>query len=96
MVSLDHVQRERQRRLTAANDLPRRVAAALGSSSYSALHAITLSAAGSCIFLLGEVPSFFLKQIAQQVVAEVPGVQEVRNELLVVSPPLRAPTAPLN
>ena len=96
MVSLDHAQRERQRRIAAPHDLPRRVAAALGASNYSALHAITLIAAGPCVFLLGEVPSFFLKQIAQQLVAAVPGVQEVRNQLLVVSQPHQTPTAPLN
>jgi osmotically-inducible protein OsmY len=38
------------------------------------------------VLLRGQVPSYFLKQIAQAVALAVPGVRELRNDLEVARP----------
>jgi hypothetical protein len=41
---------------------------------------------GRTLFLSGRVPTFYLKQLVQEAVRHLPGVQHVRNEIDVVSP----------
>ena len=40
---------------------------------------------GRTLFLTGKVPTFYLKQLVQEAVRHVPGVQQVRNLIDVVS-----------
>lgn len=74
----------------SVGDLTQRVATALANSSYSALHDIAPITVDAAVYLRGEIPSFFLKQIAQQIVTRVPGVRNVCNELVVVPASLRS------
>ena len=41
---------------------------------------------GRTLFLSGRLPTFYLKQLVQEAVRHLPGVQRVRNEIDVVSP----------
>jgi hypothetical protein len=41
---------------------------------------------GRTLFLSGRLPTFYLKQLVQEAVRHLPGVQHVRNEIDVVSP----------
>jgi len=40
---------------------------------------------GKIVFLSGRLPTFYLKQLVQEAVRHVPGVQQVRNLIEVVS-----------
>jgi BON domain len=41
---------------------------------------------GKTLFLKGRLPTFYLKQLVQEAVRYLPGVQTIRNEIDVVSP----------
>jgi hypothetical protein len=41
---------------------------------------------GRTLFLTGKLPTFYLKQLVQEAVRHVPGVQHVRNLIDVVNP----------
>jgi hypothetical protein len=41
---------------------------------------------GKTLFLSGKLPTFYLKQLVQEAVRHLPGVQHVRNEIDVVNP----------
>jgi osmotically-inducible protein OsmY len=41
---------------------------------------------GTTLLLSGRLPTFYLKQLVQEAVRHLPGVQKVRNEIDVVSP----------
>ena len=41
---------------------------------------------GKTLFLFGRLPMFYLKQLVQEAVRHLPGVQYVRNEIDVVNP----------
>jgi osmotically-inducible protein OsmY len=64
--------------------LAERVARALGATGYPSLRRIEVSVGNRLAFLQGQVPSYYMKQVAQAVALNVPGVQELRNELEVV------------
>ncbi len=54
-------------------------------SGHGRLRQLIVSAEGSTIVLAGTVSSFYLKQIAQEAVINLPGVATVRNEIRVVT-----------
>lgn len=39
-----------------------------------------------CLCLAGTVPSFYLKQLAQETLRDMPGVERIENRIAVVSP----------
>jgi osmotically-inducible protein OsmY len=41
---------------------------------------------GKTLFLSGRLPTFYLKQLVQEAVRHLPGIQHVRNEIDVVNP----------
>jgi hypothetical protein len=41
---------------------------------------------GKTLFLSGRLPTFYLKQLVQEAVRYLPGIQHVRNEIDVVNP----------
>jgi osmotically-inducible protein OsmY len=49
------------------------------------VHAIEVSVMGRLVILRGRVPSYYMKQLAQAAVLDVPGVHELRNDVQVVS-----------
>lgn len=46
---------------------------------------LSIEQRGKTLYLAGCLPSFYLKQLAQETVRRVPGVQAVHNEITVVS-----------
>lgn len=69
-----------------STELTRRVMDQLASGSYAVLRNVECLEQKGRIVLRGSVPSFFLKQMAQSLVAKVPGVLGVDNQLDVVDP----------
>lgn len=58
----------------------------LSQSPYIELRSVSCSVREGVLTLLGSVPSYYLKQMAQNVVDCLPGVQGIENCLEVVSP----------
>jgi hypothetical protein len=50
------------------------------------LRGLRIEHRGKTLFLSGRLPTFYLKQLVQEAVRHLPGVQHVRNEIDVVSP----------
>lgn len=61
-----------------------RASQSLCSAPYSALHWISCDYCGGALTLRGKVPCYFLKQMAQAIVADTPGVREIVNRIEVV------------
>ena len=61
------------------------VADALRLTGYGQLRCLDLRCHGDSVILAGRVPTYFLKQIAQNAALGVPGVDCVDNEIEVVS-----------
>ena len=59
----------------------------LRSSPYLALRNITCDSQGGVLVLRGFLPSYYLKQMAQAVVTCVDGVEQVVNQIEVVTGP---------
>jgi osmotically-inducible protein OsmY len=60
--------------------------AALRRSAYFELRNVSCDFSGGVLTLHGCVPTYYLKQLAQASVADVPGVIEIHNRLDVVAP----------
>jgi osmotically-inducible protein OsmY len=63
-----------------------RVERALRATGYMALRDIAVTAMGGVVRLVGRVPSYYLKQIAQSAAQSGSGTHQVRNELNVIRP----------
>lgn len=61
----------------------------LRSNSYLALRNISCEYRDGALILRGRVPSYYLKQIAQQVVATIAGVSPIVNQIEVSTAVLR-------
>ena len=61
----------------------------LRGNAYLALKNVSCECRDGVLVLRGCLPSYYLKQIAQEAVAQVAGVRGVRNEIEVVAPPRR-------
>lgn len=59
---------------------------ALRSSPYLALRNVSCGCQDGVLILRGCLPTYYLKQVAQAVVAHVEGVRQVVNEIEVVCP----------
>lgn len=66
--------------------LAERVEHALCATGYGSLRAVAVSVSDRVVMLLGRVPSYHLKQIAQETVLAVPGAHQIHNGLEVVRP----------
>jgi osmotically-inducible protein OsmY len=64
----------------------------LRGSSYLALQDVRCIAAEDAIYLYGSLPSFYLKQVAQEIATRVEGVRRVINRIEVRGP--ASPTRP--
>jgi osmotically-inducible protein OsmY len=58
----------------------------LQASSYHLLQRVRCFSEGGTLILTGSLPSYFLKQMAQETVAPLPGVDQVVNQIQVVRP----------
>src|SRR5262245_24327609 len=56
----------------------------LRSSRYSALQHVSCDCRGGVLVLRGCLPTYYLKQVAQEVVAHLEGVEGVENQIQVV------------
>ena len=56
----------------------------LRSSRYSALQHVSCDCRGGVLVLRGCLPSYYLKQVAQEAVAHLEGVKGVENQIQVV------------
>jgi len=56
----------------------------LSRSPYMELRYISCDVREGVLTLLGRVPSYYLKQLAQSIVGSLPGVQRIDNQLEVV------------
>jgi osmotically-inducible protein OsmY len=66
--------------------LAERVARALHGTGYGPLRSIEVAVHARVVILVGQVPSYYLKQVAQTTVLAVPGAHQVRNDLDVGRP----------
>ena len=62
---------------------------ALRSGPYPALKKLSCDYRGGVLVLRGYLPSYYLKQIAQEVVARLEGVAAIDNQIQVVRPASR-------
>jgi osmotically-inducible protein OsmY len=58
----------------------------LRRSSYLALREVACNARDDVVYLHGRLPSYFLKQVAQEIAAGVEGVRRVINRIVVLRP----------
>lgn len=61
--------------------LGERVERALRDSKFGALRGTRVSVQERLVLLEGQVPSYYLKQVAQAIALAVPGTHQVRNDL---------------
>lgn len=66
--------------------LERRVAARLKKSSYHSLRRIGCDVHDGVVVLRGQVPSYYLKQVAQALLLDMPEVEVLVNQVEVVPP----------
>jgi osmotically-inducible protein OsmY len=59
------------------------IQAALRRQGDGRLRAVRVAAQAGHVFLAGEVPTYYAKQLAQHAAMSVPGVDRVHNELVV-------------
>jgi osmotically-inducible protein OsmY len=59
---------------------------ALHAAGYGSLRAVQVTVHARRVILWGRVPSYYLKQLAQQTALAVPGAHEVGNGLEVIQP----------
>ncbi len=62
----------------------------LRHNSYLALRNVSCEDHEGVLVLRGCLPSYYLKQVAQEIVAHLPGVGRVDNQIEVVTPPGRS------
>ena len=63
--------------------------AKLANSSYLPLRTLRCDDHEGVLALRGQVPTYYLKQLAQTVVRDIPGVEVINNQVLVVRPEAR-------
>lgn len=47
---------------------------------------LSIAQRGKTVYLSGQLPTFYLKQLVQEIVRRLPGVHSLRNDINVVSP----------
>jgi hypothetical protein len=62
-------------------DIDRTVEAAFRRNSYLALRDLSCVAEGGVVYLHGQLPTYYLKQVAQELAAGVSGVRRVINRI---------------
>jgi len=63
------------------------VGCALRTSSYGPLRSIGVSVNAGVVRLAGQVPSYYMKQVAQETALGIPGTQQIQNKLNVIRQP---------
>jgi len=60
----------------------------LRRSPYCPIRSVSCECRRGVLFLRGPLPTFYLKQLAQEAVAKVKGISQVVNQTVVDAPPL--------
>ncbi len=81
-------------RPATAGSLTEIAQARLAATSYQSLRALTCSSQTGVVAVRGEVSSYYLKQLAQTILRDIPGVREVQNHVQVVEIAPHAPRLP--
>lgn len=76
-------QREAARPSAAEGGLAQAIGHALSASAYPILRRLDIAVEQGTVVLSGQVPTYFLKQIAQELAGAAPGVQRVFNRIVV-------------
>ena len=71
---------------TAASRIAQQAKQRLGGTSYQFLRFVDCCFQNGVLTLRGRVPTFYLKQMAQSVLANIEGVDRIDNRVDVVSP----------
>ena len=71
---------------TRASDPAASAQASLRASAYSELRALACDSHEGVLSIRGRVSSFYLKQLAQAAVRDVPGIEVIHNQVQVVLP----------
>jgi osmotically-inducible protein OsmY len=66
--------------------LTERVEHALRATGYGALRGVEVSVNARIVILVGRVPSYYLKQVAQATALAIPGTHQLHNDLDVIPP----------
>lgn len=64
-----------------------RIERALRASGYGALRTVRVSVNARVVILVGRVPSYYMKQVAQVKALAVPGTHAIHNDVEVISVP---------
>ena len=83
MIAEAHPYRSSEYREPADQDIRAAAVDALGSAQYTALRNLSCRVVDGTAEITGTVPSYYLKQLAQTAVAQLPGVRTVRNLVIV-------------
>jgi osmotically-inducible protein OsmY len=76
----------REPETSAQREIVELVRTKLARSSYRWLRSLSCNVREGVLTLVGQVPTYYLKQMAQTVVRDVAGVEEINNEVQVVPP----------
>jgi osmotically-inducible protein OsmY len=68
---------------TSASELANEVSQQFLGSGHLRLRTVKIAEDHGSVVLSGQVPSFYLKQLAQSIAVTVPGVGAIQNELTV-------------
>lgn len=69
---------------TLLNSLETRIRSQFCSSPYRHLQFVRCDCQGGIVLLTGILPSFFMKQMAQESIRHIAGVREINNQVEVV------------
>ena len=61
-----------------------RVRICIHRQGYPQLQAVGCESEGDSVMLSGQIESFYMKQLAQEVATRTPGVRKVRNDIQVI------------
>jgi osmotically-inducible protein OsmY len=71
------------RESTESSPLAETARIALGKTGHTRMQRVAVTFESGTLVLQGHVPSYYLKQLAQETVQALPGISAVRNELQV-------------
>lgn len=79
--------RRRRSQVDGSQDVAKSVQRSLEKSGYHVLRTISFSYKRGVIFLRGQLPTYFHKQLAQEAVRRIDGVTRIVNQIEVTSEP---------
>jgi len=87
MFALNWACSEPETSLASINELAER---RIHSNPYLALKGISCDCLDGVLFLRGFLPTYYLKQLAQEAVADLNRVERIDNQIQILTPPFRS------